>query len=164
MFAKLRFAHGMNTETPQRVKKASQSFAPRTARNKIKAFFRRRVRRKNTLRGASVESFATWGPRRSPAKRVRWGEEAQRSERRLPLCGGRRDTELVPTMRRAQRDPFGGKGASLFRQSQAPATWPAPSVFGFSLKPLQTETRCASSTGGRGNPGTGPGAPGEWRR
>src|SRR5699024_1960105 len=115
------FAHGMNTETPQRVKKASQSFAPRTARNKIKAFFRRRVRRKNTLRGASVESSATSGRPR----------------------------------RRAQRDPFGGKGASLFRQSQAPAIWPAPSVFGFSLKPLQTETRCASSTGGRESPGTG---------
>src|SRR5699024_4079338 len=32
----------------QRVKNASQSFAPRTARNKIKSFFRRRVRRKNT--------------------------------------------------------------------------------------------------------------------
>ena len=76
-------------------------------------------RRKNTLRGASVESSATWGPRRSPAKRVRWGEEAQRSERRLPLCGGRRDTELVPTTRRAQRNSFGGKGVSLFRQSPA---------------------------------------------
>ena len=92
--------------------------AIRMRRKKIKSFFRRRVRRKNTLRGASVESFATRGPRRSPAKRVRWGEEAQRSERRLPLCGGRRDTELVPTSRRAQRIPFGGKGVSLFRQSQ----------------------------------------------
>ena len=103
----------------QCVEKASQSFAARRRRKKIKSFFRRRVRRKNTLRGASVESSATWGPRRSPAKRVRWGEEAQRSERRLPLCGGRRDTELVPTTRRAQRNLFGGKGVSLFRQSPA---------------------------------------------
>ena len=38
----------------QRVKKASQSSAARRRRKKIKSFFRRRVRRKNTLRGASV--------------------------------------------------------------------------------------------------------------
>ena len=81
----------------------------------------------NTLRGASVESFATRGPRRSPAKRVRWGEEAQRSERRLPLCGGRRDTELVPTTRRAQRITFGGKGVSLFRQFLTAAPPPGSS-------------------------------------
>ena len=83
-------------------------------------------RRENTLRGASVAGTAIWGPRRSPAKRVRWGEEAQRSERRLPLCGGRRDTELVPTTRRAQRNFFGGKGVSLFRQLSAPPPEAAP--------------------------------------
>src|SRR5699024_2676092 len=64
--------------------KASQSSAARRRRKKIKSFFRRRVRRKNTLREASVESSA---------------------------IGGR-------PRRRAERDPFGGKGVSLFRQSQ----------------------------------------------
>ena len=43
-------------------------------------------------------------------------------------CGGRRDAELVPTTRRAQRIPFGGKGVSLFRQSQQPGKCLAVSV------------------------------------
>ena len=73
-----------NCVSLQRVKKASQSsraavgscaairmrpapcgYAARRRRKKIKSFFRRRVRRKNTLRGASVESSAMGGrPRR----------------------------------------------------------------------------------------------------
>ena len=114
-------------------------------------------RRKNTLRGASVESFATRGPRRSPAKRVRWGEEAQRSERRLPLCGGRRDTELVPTTRRAQRIPFGGKGVSLFRQFKAaPAGRPQTIL----LRPVGAGPATPPGSGRRRSPQWPPHPPG----
>ena len=33
-------------------------------------------------------SETIWGPRTSPAKRVVWGEDEQRSERGLPLAAG----------------------------------------------------------------------------
>ena len=33
-------------------------------------------------------SGTIWGPRTSPAKRVVWGEDEQRSERGLPLAAG----------------------------------------------------------------------------
>src|SRR5699024_3152044 len=71
-------------------------------------------RRKNTLRGASVELSAVWGPRRSPAERVRWGEEAQRSERCLPLAAG--DGMRSLCRRRAERSetPLAEKALAFF--------------------------------------------------
>src|SRR5699024_3155889 len=113
-------------------------------RKKIKSFFRRRVRRKNTLRGASVESFATWAPRRSPAKRVRWGEEEQRSERRLPPAAG--DGMRSLCRRRAERSesPLAEKASAFFDSlsSQANA-WLFPCV----KKPRMAEKASAFFAG-----------------
>ena len=83
-----------------RMRPAPCGYAARRRRKKIKSFFRRHVRRKNTLRGASVESSAMGGrPRRG-----------------------------------AQRNPFGEKGVSLFRQSQRDGGNPIPQYYPISRR------------------------------
>ena len=61
----------------QCVEKASQSFAARRRRKKIKSFFRRRVRRKNTSREASVAWTAISGPKAQSAADPPWRKRRQ---------------------------------------------------------------------------------------
>ena len=92
----------------QCVEKASQSFAARRRRKKS---CNRKVPSSRHSRCGLRYKHATGMFAYAAAS----GKHFARSERRIVATGGR-------PRRRAQRDPFGGKGVSLFRQSRA-APW-----------------------------------------